>query len=129
MALKLSKNSAPAYDYFSEGDGTDPITTSVTLTGAGGTITSGTVTTYLVATSLNYTSITVQPVAEETGVNWQASLNGSVWAESVTPATMDARSADQVVSIYLRAIVTNDGSVPAGKKIAANVRVSAIGAP
>lgn len=128
MSLKLSKTNTPAYDYYSEGDGTDPVAAAITLDGTGGTVTSSVITAYLIATLLSYTSITVEPINEETGINWQVSLDNSTWAESVTPPNLDATSADQVDTIYLRAVALNDGSVTPGAKIACNVRVAATGA-
>lgn len=127
--LKLAKNNAAPFDYFSEGDGTDPLVGGIALDGLGGTLTSATVTAYLVATGFLYQSIVVQPVSEETGINWQVSLNGSDWAESVTPANMDARSADQVIPIYFRMVVANDNSKATGSYTAADISVTGIETP
>jgi hypothetical protein len=44
MSLKLAKTNTPAYDYFSEGDGSDPISRSVTVTAGGGNVTSSVLT-------------------------------------------------------------------------------------
>ena len=129
MSLKLSKTNTPAYDYYSEGDGTDPATQAVTLDGSGGTVTSSAITAYLIATLLAYSSISVTPVSEEAGINWQVSLDNINWAETVSPANMNATAADQVTTIYLRYVATNDGTVTPGYKTAANVRVSGLAAP
>lgn len=127
MSLKLAKNNTPTYDYFSEGDDTDPISVTVTLDNTGGTTESSEATAYLVATTFNYTGITVEPVNEvDSGINWQVSLSaGTGFAESVTPSNMDALSADVVTPIYLKAVNANDGSVATGNYTAANVRVTA----
>lgn len=123
MSIKLAHNNAPAYDYLSEGDGTDPAVRTAVLDNAGGTITTDALTLYLIATGYAYTGISVTPVTEEAGVNWQVSLDGAVWDETVTPADMDASAVDVVTPIYARAVVANDGSVGTGAKTAADLRV------
>lgn len=129
MSLALSKNNTPTYDYYSTGDGTDPVSTSALLTNVGGTINSGTVTAYLVATTFRYTSITVGVTGEDTGIDWKLSLNNSTWADSVNPADMNALSADAVTTIYIRFVATNDGSVPTGLYDAPNITISATEEP
>lgn len=126
MSLKLSKNNAPVYDYYSEGDGSDPVSVAVTLDGDGtpATIDSNVITAYLVATVFKYTGIVVQPVTEDAGVNWQVSLDNVVWAESVAPADMDALAADQVTTIYLKAVTDNDGSVATSIKTGCDVQIT-----
>lgn len=110
MSLKLAKNNTPTYDYFSEGDGTDPISVSGTVNGSGGTVDSSTATLYLIATQYRYSGITLDVLNEAAGMNWKLSLNGSTWLDSVTPADMNALSADQVTTVYAKAVLTNDGS-------------------
>lgn len=124
--LKLSKNTAPAYDYYSEGDGSDPVPSTAAVSGTGGSALGAVVTAYLVATTYNYTGIAVTPVSEETGINWQVSLDNSTWLETVSPADMDARVTDQVTTIYLRPTVANDGSVTVGSYTACDVSVTAL---
>jgi len=125
MSLQLSKTNTAPYDYVSQNDGTNPISVNVTLDNSGGTVTSSTVTAYLVATQYNYTGITVQPVNEEAGLNWQVSLDGTTWAESVTPADMDGRTADAITNVYFRLVATNDGTVTTGNYTLADVQVTA----
>ncbi len=125
MSLKLAKNNAPTYDYYSEGDGTDPVSVSVTLDNSGGTSDTDVVTAYLIATTYNYTGITVQPVSEETGVDWKVSLDNSNWYDSVNPTDMDATGGDQNTTIYLKAVVNNDGTVSTGNYTAADVQITA----
>lgn len=128
--LKLAKNNAPAYDTYSEGDGTDPVLpTPPTLDGSGGTVTTAVVTAYLVATQFRYTGITVAPVSEQAGINWQVSLDNAAWAESVAPADMNALAADVVIPLYLRAVVANDGSVPTGVYVGADINIAATESP
>ena len=110
MSLKLAKNNAPTYDYISEGDGTDPISVSGTVTGAGGTVDSSTVTLYLVATTWRYTGISLSVVNEQAGIDWKLSLDNVTFADTRTPADMNALSSDQVIPVYAKAVLTNDGS-------------------
>ena len=129
MSLKLSSTNTSPYSYYSEGDGSNPITASVTLDNSGGTLDTNVVTAYLVATTYSYTGITVQPVNEETGIDWQISLDNATWAQSITPADMDATAADQVVAVYLKAVVANDGTVDIGNYVAADIQINATGNP
>lgn len=124
MSLKIAKNNAPAYDYISEGDGSDPATISATLNNQGGTLDSNVLTYYLVATTFNYTGISVQPITENAGIDWKVSLNNVNWFDSVSPANMDARVTDQVTTIYLKAVVNNNGTVATGNYTSADVRVA-----
>ena len=125
MSLKLSSTDLPTPTYYSEGDGTNPISVAVTLDNSGGTLDTNVITAYLVATTYNYTGITVQPVTEETGVNWQVSLDNTTWAESVAPADMDATAADASIPVYLKAVVANDATVATGTYVGADVQITA----
>lgn len=110
MSLKLAKNSTPVYDYYSDGDSTDPISVSGTVTGAGGTVDSTTVTMYLVATTYRYTGISLGVVNEQTGVDWKLSLDNVTFADTRAPSDMNALSADAVIPVYAKAVLTNDGT-------------------
>lgn len=110
MSIGLSKTNSEPYDYYSTGDGSDPISVSGTVSGSGGTIDSSVVTAYLVATTFRYSGIILSAVNEQTGIDWQLSLNNSTWANSITPADINAISLDVVTTIYLKAVLTNDGS-------------------
>ena len=129
MSLKLSSTNTSPYSYYSEGDGSNPVQASVTLDNSGGTKDTDVVTAYLVATTNSYTGITVQPVTEETGIDWQMSLDNSTWAKSVTPSDMDATGGDQVKTVYLKAVVANDGTVDIGNYVGADVQITATGNP
>jgi len=125
MSLKLSSTNTSPYDYYSEGDGSAPISASVTLDNNGGTKDTNVVTSYLVGTDYNYTGITVEPVNEETGIDWKVSLDNSTWDDSIDPGDMDASSDDVVTTIYLKAVIANDGTVSTGNYVAADVKVTA----
>lgn len=113
--LKIAKNNTPAYDYLSEGDGSDPASVSGVLDGQGGTVDSAVLTLYLIATTFRYTNISLAVDAnEDAGIDWKISLDNVNFFDSVTPNDMDALGGDQVLPIYLKAVVNNDGSVPTG---------------
>lgn len=114
MSFGLAKNNAPAYDYYSTSDGSDPVSASALLTNAGGTVNSATVIAYLIATTFRYTGITVTISGEQAGIDWKLSLDNSTWADTVTPSDMNALSSDVATPIYIRAVVTNNGTVPTG---------------
>lgn len=121
MSLGLAKNNAPTYDYYSSSDGSDPVSSSVTLTNAGGTTNSGTVTAYLIATTYRYTGITVTVSGEQTGIDWKLSLDNSTWTDSVNPSDMNALVSDVATPIYVRAVVNNNGTVNTGLYSAPNI--------
>lgn len=125
MSLKISNTNTPTYDYWSEGTGANPGASSASADGSGGTVNGDVVTAYLVAVGNSYSGISVAPANEETGINWQVSLDGATWGVTVYPSAMDATSADQVITLYFRPVVTNDGSVPPGLYTACNVQVAA----
>jgi hypothetical protein len=109
MTLKLAKNNTPPYYYYSEGDGTDPISVTGTVTGDGGTVDSSTVTMYLIATTYRYTGISLSVINEQTGIDWKLSLDNVTFADTRNPADMNALSADAVIPVYAKAVITNDG--------------------
>ncbi len=129
MSLKLSQNNVAPYQYYSENTELTPITTQVILDNTGGIKGSEVVSAFLVATTFNYTTITISPVSEQTGINWRVSLDNSIWYESVTPPDMDALSEDKNVSIYFAAVVANDGTVITGNYIQCKIRITAVENP
>ena len=133
MSLKIASNNTPAYAYYSEGSGATPITVSVTLDGTGtpSTITGATTgLTYLVGvdssgTIGSYSGITIAPINEESGINWEISDDNASFGESITPDDMDVSSTDQVVQIYLQAVVDNDGSVATNNYVLPDIQITA----
>lgn len=109
MSLKLAKNNTPVYDYYSEGDGSDPVSVSGTVNGSGGTVDSTTVAMYLVATTYRYTGITLSVINEQTGIDWKLSLDNVTFADTRSPTDMNALSTDVVIPVYAKAVVINDG--------------------
>ncbi len=115
MTLKLAKNNTPAYDYLSEGDGTDPASVAGTVDGSGGTVDTNVADVYLIAEDYNYTGIAMTVVNEQAGINWKLSADaGSTWKDSLDSTdlpNMNALSADQTKALKVKAVLTNDGSV------------------
>lgn len=113
MPLRLARNSDGTQPVGSTGSsitGT-PIEKTVTLDGTGGTEVTPTKTFYLVATGARYyDGITVSIVSDTTDRDWEVSLDGTTFAESITVPDMDALTADQNTPFYVRATITNDGS-------------------
>lgn len=133
MSLALAKNNAPAYDYYSGGDGTDPISVSVILNGSGSPATIAALVTtdvFLVAVDDtgnigSYSAIELALESEEAGIDWQLSADGTAWGETLNPADMDVSAGDQVLQIYARAVFANDGSVPTANYSAPNIVITA----
>ena len=125
MSLKMSSTNTSPYSYFSEGDESAPLSASATLDNSGGTTDSNVITSYLVGTSYNYTGITVTFQNEETGINWQLSLDGTNWAESITPTDMNALASDQVTTVYAKFVANNDGTVSTGEYTIADIKITA----
>jgi hypothetical protein len=110
MSLKLASNNAPAYLYYSSGDGSSPVSVSGTITGTGGTVDSTVVTMYLIATTFRYTGITLSLVNEQAGMDWKLSLDNITFADTRAPADMNALVTDQVITVYAKCVLANDGS-------------------
>lgn len=132
MALLVCKNNTGtagdinSYDPFSQGDGTDPLGISVLLDGTGGTVTSTVQTVYLVATLYNYTSISVTVINDTIDIDWQISLDNTTFTDTVTPAQMNALSADVVTPLYFRTVVNNDGTVGSQTFTTPKIRIEAV---
>lgn len=109
MSLKLAKNNAPAYDYFSEGDGSDPISIAGTVNGSGGTVDTGVATIYLIATTYRYTNISLAMANEDAAkINWKFSLDNATWLDSLPVPDKNALGGDVVTPVYVKGVLTND---------------------
>lgn len=134
MSLRIAKDNTTPYDYYSDGDGSDPISVAATLDGSGSpaTITVSPITDmFLVAEDETgnigtYTNISIALVNEETGINWEVSANGvDSWGESISPADMDVSATDKTLKIYLRAVINNDGSVLTANYAVPDLKITA----
>jgi len=127
MSLKLAKNNTPAYDYYSDGDGSDPVSISATLDNAGGTVITASVTAYLIATTYNYTGISMSILNEQAGIDWKLSIDNNTWLDSLSSAqlpAMDALAADQVKTVYIRGVINNNGTVATGTYTTPDIQVA-----
>ena len=125
MSLKLAQDSTTPYNYFSQGDGSNPLSITITLDGSGGYKDSSTVEAYLVATEFKYTEIEVTVINDDSSRDWKISLDGVDFYDTVNPPDMDARSEDQVTTLYFRARVLNDGSLSAQEFTTPDVKITA----
>lgn len=118
MSLKLSKNNAPAYNYLSEGDMSNPATVAVTIDKLGGTKTSSALIIYLIAAQAgnanigSYTGITVTPTTPQAGITWEISLNGTTWLSAIAPADMYCSAVDAVTPVHVRIVADNSVTTP-----------------
>jgi hypothetical protein len=125
MALKLVK--VGTTDEFSFGDGSDPIINSVTLDGSGGTEVSDELQIDLYADSGSYEDISLEVVSPDAGIVYQGSLNGVDFDDinSLIISNVDAGSAPQRITFYLRVAVDNDGTVSAGSYTNPDLKLTA----
>ena len=133
MALQLVKNSTTD-EYSFDGAGDDPISKTVNLDDTGGTEDSSIVTAQIRATTYSYTGISMSIQSEESGIDYKLSLNNTNFFDSLTSgnggdavgeiADIDATAEVQTKTVYVKAVVANDGSVTAGDKTAAKVRLT-----
>jgi len=133
MALQLVKNGT-SDDFSFGGAGDDPISKSVNLDDTGGTINTNTVTAQLRATTWDYTNISMSIQSEESGLDYKLSLDNTNWHDSLASgnggdaagqiANIDATGGTQTKTVYIRAVVNNNGTVTAGQKTAAKVRLN-----
>lgn len=135
MALILVKNGTS--DEYSYNDaGTDPLSFTVTLDddGTPATIDSNVITAQIKATTYSYTGISVSVISEDTGIDYKLSLDNTNWFDSLTSGTggdsagqintMNAVSATVNKTIYIKAIINNNGTVSAGTKTIPNIRLA-----
>jgi hypothetical protein len=116
------------------GDGTDPVSVSLTLDGTNSptSVTGSTAAQTWVwanddtGTIGSYSSISVAISGSNTGITWELSLNGSTgWGSSINLSTMDVSSTFQAVRIYARASALNDGTVATAHYTTADIVISA----
>ena len=135
MALQLVKNSTT--DEFSFGGaGDDPISKSVNLddSGSPATIDTNTITAQIRATTYLYSNISMSVISEDAGIDYKLSLNNTNFFDSLASGNggdaageipnIDATSETQTKTVYIKAVVDNDGSVSAGDKTTPKIRLS-----
>jgi len=127
MGLQLVKKGTT--DEFSfDGSGSDPVdvgTVNLDDTGTPPTVDSSIVNVEILATTFDYTGLGMSIVTEEAGVDYQLSLDGVVFTDTISPIDMDATGADVRQDVWIMTVVDNDGSVAAGDHTGADVRLVA----
>jgi hypothetical protein len=134
MSLKITKDNTATPDEYSSGDGTDPVSVSLTLNGSGtpATVSATPATDIFVwadddtGSIDNYSGVAVGITGADTGITWELSLDGSTnWGASINLADLDVSVSHQAVQIYARATALNDGSVATANYTTADIEVSA----
>jgi len=124
MSLKLSKNNSPVYDYFSEGDESDPIRLETTLTNTGGSASSAIEIIFLIATTFRYITIELKSINNINGSNILLSLNNVDWVQTLYINELNAISSTQVQQIYIKTLNRNDNFLQTGVFIQPDIQLS-----
>ena len=134
MSIKLTKDNTAAPDAYSSGDGSDPVSVSLTLDGTNSpTTVSGAPATNLFVwadddtTNIdNYSSVVVSISGADTGITWEISLtDGSGYASSISLSDLDVSATYHAIQIYARATALNDGSVATANYTTADIQITA----
>jgi len=136
MAITLVKNGGS--DEYSIGTGLDPITLAASLddTSTPATEDSDTETAQIRCTTYEYQDIALSIQTEtDTGVDYKLSLDNTNWFDELTSGAggdaageiddIDATSGTVTKTVYIKAVVDNDGTASAGLNDNAKVRLTA----
>lgn len=134
MSLVLVKE-ATTDEYSFGGAGDDPIPNTVTLDddNVPPEMTSNVVIFQIRATNYTYEGISLAVINEETGINYQLSLDNINYFESLVSgnggdangeiADIDATGGAVTKDVYAKVFVANDGSITAGTKTVPKMRL------
>lgn len=120
--IKFAKSNAATPVFYSSSGGATPVAATVVLDGAGVPVVASPIDPiWIWADNLNadsnptvgtYTGVTVAAISEDTGLNWEFSLDGATnWGESIAPVIPSVAAGFQAVRIYARVTAVNDGSI------------------
>lgn len=132
--IKLTKDNTATPDDYSSGDGSDPVTVSLTLNGTGipAAISATPDTDQWVwadddtGTIDNYSDIEASITGSDAGVTWELSADGMTgWAASIAVPGMDVSGTHQAAQIYARATAVNDGTVATDNYVTAKITITA----
>lgn len=136
MAIKLVKKSTN--DEFSYETELDPVTLSAIVDGSGTptTVDSTTVNFEIRASTYEYEDIVLSIHDEDSGINYKLSLNNVNWHDALTSGLvddlvngvigdMDGTGSDELQDVYIKAVITNDGSVDMGSYSIPSLRLDA----
>ena len=135
MSFELVKKGTT--DQFSTGSGNDPVSNEVTLndTGTPVTIDSDVVNVELFAQDYLYTSISMQLINEETGIDYQLSLDNSNWFNLLSSGSVNDDSAGIIgdlnasgsflrKDVYVKSVNSNDGTVSIGNHTIPDLQIN-----
>lgn len=132
--IQLTKDNTASPDAYSTGDGSDPVSVSLTLDGSNSptTVTGNPAADIFVwanddTTNIdNYSDIDVTISGSDAGITWELSADGSTgWASTIAVSNMDVSSTQQATQIYARATALNDGSVATANYTTADIQITA----
>ena len=129
MSLQISKTLNIPYEYISSGDNSDPILLQATVDKKSLTVQTDVSYKYIIATTFLYTNIEIKPISEQYGIDWKVSLDGYDWKDNINVEDMDARENDQVLPLYLKSIIKNDGTVLTGNYNQCKIQITTIENP
>ena len=133
--ISLAKTNVASPDFYSSGDGTDPVSVSLTLDGSGGTVSGSPATSLFVwanddtGTIGSYTGIGVSIVGSDTGITWTLSTDNITFTSTLSLSTMDVSLTYQATQIYCKATALNDGTVPTANYTTADIKITATSNP
>lgn len=128
MSLKLSKTNIEPYNYYSVdsiGEGSNAITTELTLDYGAPIKYSEIIIVYLIATLNIYTNISVTILYENPGTNWFLSYDTTNWYKTIMLSDVDSRDINKIRNLYFRSAMLNDGTVIDGKYFQCKILVTA----
>ena len=134
MSIKLTKDTTASPDEYSQSDGSDPISVSITLDGTNSPTTIAEIVTADIfvwadddTTDIdNYSSVQLSITGSDTGIVWEFSPNGTdSWAATLDVGPFDVSSTYQTEQVWMRATADNDGSVLTANYITADATITA----
>jgi hypothetical protein len=134
MTIQLTKDNSESPDVYSSGDGSDPVSVSLTLDGSGApaSVTASPATSVYVwandnTTNIdNYSDIDVTIVGSDTGITWELSADGATgWASTIALSNLDVSATHQATQIYVRASALNDGTVATANYTGVDIQITA----
>ena len=133
--ISLAKTDVASPDFYSSGDGSDPVAVSLLLDGSGGTISGSPSTSLFVwanddtGTIGSYTGIGVSIDGSDTGITWTLSTDNVSFGATLSLSDMDVSSTYQATQIYAKATALNDGTVPTSNYTTADIKITATSNP
>jgi len=134
MTIQLTKDNTASPDVYSTGDGTDPVSVSLTLDGTNipTTVTASPATSLFVwandnTTNIaNYSGIDLTISGSDTGITWELSADGTTgWGPTISIPNMDVSVTHAATQVYARATALNNGTVLTANYTTADIQITA----